>query len=304
MVFKVIKTFNENFSYFSPIKINLNLHIIGQFKNGYHSLESLVVFKNWGDQIQITSTKSHDKFNVKSKIYKNFPSNFLADNLILKALQLLRERVPHNLPYVKIILSKNIPLSSGIGGGSGNAALALYLLNQFWNLNLDFFDLKKLACRLGSDVPACLHYLFYKRPLYMLSRGEILEPIEKFPEVPILLINPFKTVETKIIFENLDKKKNPPLKKKKQFYQLKNLIDYLKTTRNDLYTTAIQFEKKIEKIIFELQKTKALYCQMSGSGATCFAIYADEEQANDAKKQLKEKYPLWFLEKVTIEKRN
>ena len=217
----------------TPIKINLNLHVIGQNEKNYHLLQSLIVFAEDGDKISCEISEE-DEFIIKGP-YQKALQNTKDDNLILKAYKSLKKHANKPLPKTRIILEKKLPISSGIGAGSGDAARAMLMLNKLWKLNLAPVQLQEIGKSIGADLPACLHYLQNKAPLFVSGIGEIITPLKKFPKLPIILINNHKPVPTEQIFCNLTEKNNPPMNSIVSFSSLKEVLSYLQNTRNDLY---------------------------------------------------------------------
>ncbi|MBL8641050.1 MAG: 4-(cytidine 5'-diphospho)-2-C-methyl-D-erythritol kinase [Alphaproteobacteria bacterium] len=259
-------------------KINLHLHITGRADNGYHLLDSLVVFTSLADEIQIRSSDHYDL-----KIHERMGSQPLSstDNLVTRATYLLA----HHLgipPYVSIDLFKNIPLSAGLGGGSADAAAILTLLKKHWKLESD--DLLQLvAASLGSDILACL----YNVPVIMRETGNKLIPAPSIPKLYALLVNPNMPCPTpaayRIYAENNSQFSNK-VAFPDEFRSPDSLCRFLKDhTRNDLTEAAISLVPQIKNILDWLSVyPDCLLARLSGSGATCFGLFAEKEHAEKA----------------------
>jgi 4-diphosphocytidyl-2-C-methyl-D-erythritol kinase len=278
---------------FAPAKINLFLHVGERRADGYHALESLVVFADVGDELLIEKA---DQFSLAL----NGPfGGSLAneqDNLIAKAARALATKADR-APNAKITLTKNLPIASGIGGGSADAAAALRGLVQFWNLDIPRDELCALAETLGSDVPACL----LSETLWMTGRGEGIEPVAGVPPAPLVLVNPGVGVSTAQIFAKLEKRVGIGHATKPQGeLSVLALADYFKSNRNDLEKPARAIAPAIDETLSALAKSGALRTRMSGSGATCFGLFADDKSAQAAAATIAENHPSWWVKAARI----
>ena len=191
----------------APAKINLALHVTGQRPDGYHLIESLVDFADVGDVVSIEAAEI-DSLRFSGPFGPAL-SGETGGNLVTKARDALRASTTNHCPPVAIHLEKNLPLSSGIGGGSADAAATLKGLNDLWQLGLTLEQLCTIGLTLGADLPMCLH----GRPLIAKGIGEIIESVD-LPPFHMLLVNPGVSVSTPAIFKALAKKENgslPPI---------------------------------------------------------------------------------------------
>ena len=267
--------------FFSPAKVNLSLHVIGQQPNGLHLLDSLITFPAIGDSLSFSSAEKLN-LSIIGATEENLPSN--QKNLILKSAKLF------NKDYVrKILLTKELPISSGIGGGSANAAATI---RDARSLGLDI-SLRDIL-DLGSDVLACLK----SQPLRMAGVGDKLQLISNWPETGfIVLVNPRVPLETKKVFSALKQKNNEPMPELlPDFCNFRTLVDFIITNRNDLEETAIRLEPTIHQVLTEIKKDqKCLVSRMSGSGATCFGLFEFVEDASEAELKLRTDFPEWWV---------
>ena len=183
----------EDFKEFvSPIKLNLFLEVINKSKDGYHNLESLMTFCKFGDQIKIKKSTKF-KFSIDGPFSKNLSTK---SNIILNTIVLLEKYL--NLKFnVEIILTKNLPISSGMGGGSSNAATIIHCLKNLYNFKIRKKELDFLLFTLGADVPFC----YYRKSAIVRGKGEKISFIKKkLFELPVVLINPLIEISTKQIF--------------------------------------------------------------------------------------------------------
>ncbi|AOX17603.1 4-(cytidine 5'-diphospho)-2-C-methyl-D-erythritol kinase [Kozakia baliensis] len=264
-------------------KINLFLHITGRRPNGYHELDSLAVFADTADELAL-ETKSGKPGDVTLSIEGPFGEGLRAesDNLVLRAAAALREHAPASaqLAPLHVTLTKNLPVASGIGGGSADAACALRLIAQAWAL--PEIDLAPLAARLGADVPVCLA----QEPARMLGIGEILKPAPSLPPVAMLLVNPGTAVPTPAIFKawresGADFRPSPDLPR--CWDDFGAMIADLRQTSNDLQGPAISLYPVIGEVLNALEAQPGCgFARMSGSGATCFGLFDNEAAAQDA----------------------
>ncbi|MBP1859481.1 4-(cytidine 5'-diphospho)-2-C-methyl-D-erythritol kinase [Rhizobium herbae] len=279
----------------APAKINLGLHVVGQRADGYHLLESLVTFADAGDRIGF-SISAEDRFTVSGRFSVDLPltGEEAAGNLVLKARDLLRayltERGVEAGP-VHLHLEKNLPVASGIGGGSADAAATLLGLRELWGTSVHIDSLKKIALQLGADVPMCLE----GRPLIARGIGEDIERFAEFPSFPMLIVNPLKAVSTPVIFRMLTSKTNPPLSIPQGQRSASDWIATLQSLRNDLEPPARKLEPEIEAVSKALMDTGASFVRMSGSGASCFALFADTDSRDAAATVLSRQNPNWYV---------
>ncbi|MFD1745821.1 4-(cytidine 5'-diphospho)-2-C-methyl-D-erythritol kinase [Rhizobium helianthi] len=270
-------------------KINLALHVTGRRADGYHLLDSLVTFVDLGDALEFWPSEA-DGFHVEGQFGALLGAEH--DNLVLRARDALRQ-LAQNLgcatPPVRIKLVKNLPIASGIGGGSADAAATLRGLSRLWKLDLPEAKLKTLAVSLGADVPMCLA----STPLVARGIGEELTLLPDLPAFPILLANPLVGVSTPEIFRALTKRNNPPLPP----FPLEGADwwPYLHNLRNDLQPPAEELVPEISTVITALETSGAGLVRMSGSGATCFALYHSQAEVEAALSRLKETHPTWYL---------
>jgi 4-diphosphocytidyl-2-C-methyl-D-erythritol kinase len=270
-------------------KINLALHVTGRRSDGYHLLETLVVFTEAGDTLTIEPAAS-DSLVLSGPFGDKLSQH--EDNLVSRARGRLRSALAadgRSAPPVAIHLDKHLPIASGIGGGSADAAAALRALQALWQA--EDIDLRSLAGDLGADVPMCLS----RQPQLASGIGEQTEAIEGFPALDLVLVNPGVHVSTPAVFAALARKYNPPLPSVSGLSTPSGVIDYLRETRNDLQPAAIGLAPEIEQALDALETRGALFSRMSGSGATCFGLYADPHQAAGAAAQIAEHAPHWYV---------
>lgn len=280
----------------APAKINLALHVTGQRADGYHLLDTMVTFADAGDQLTFRPA-DQDHFTILG----HFAHALLADgqpkpgNLVLRARDALRsyaESVNAPAPPVHIHLDKNLPIASGIGGGSADAAATLRGLMRLWRLDIPREKREEIALSLGADVPMCLR----SRPLMARGIGENIRIITGFPSLHLLLVNPMVEVSTPVIFKSLTSKINPPLDLPQDGASREDWLAALVDARNDLQPRAEIIEGKIVQALGLLQATNPIFARMSGSGATCFGVYPDARACQAARAALEAVKPQWYLQ--------
>jgi len=270
----------------APAKINLALHVTGQRDDGYHLLDMLVTFAGHGDRLSFTPTDA-DGFTIGGRFAAELGGD-LGSNLVLKARDLLRQAVlaqGGHAPAVAIHLDKNLPVASGIGGGSADAAAALRGLQRFWNVRVPADLLSVIALQLGADVPMCLE----SRPLIASGIGDEIERIA-LPTLYLVLANPLKAVSTPQIFQLLTEKNNLPLDLSGDWMRA------IAANRNDLEPPARSLTPEIAEISALLSDSGAGLVRMSGSGATCFGIFPSRAAAEAAEQQLHSQRPDWYFQ--------
>lgn len=279
----------------APAKINLALHVVGQRADGYHLLESLVTFADAGDRIGL-SLSDEDRFTISGRFSADLQpdSDVAAGNLVLKARDMVRAYLAGKgikTGPVHLHLEKNLPVASGIGGGSADAAATLLGLLELWQAAIDHEGLQQIALKLGADVPMCLH----GRPLVARGIGEDIQTLTDFPSFPMLIVNPLKAVSTPVIFKRLETKSNPPLRTPTGELARDGWIDMLKGLRNDLEPPARELEPEIAMVSEVLGLTHASLVRMSGSGASCFGLYESTEARDKAAAVLSRQYANWYV---------
>nr|WP_294511274.1 4-(cytidine 5'-diphospho)-2-C-methyl-D-erythritol kinase [uncultured Rhodopila sp.] len=257
-------------------KINLHLHVVGRRPDGYHLLDSLVVFAGAADILTVERAGTLS-LSVTGPFAAGLDNE--ADNLVLRAARALAVHadVP---PAGRLVLEKNLPVASGIGGGSADAAAALRLLDRFWGIGAGQGTLAAIAGGLGADVPVCVA----SRSAVMSGIGEVLAPAPRMPEAGIVLVNPGVAVSTPAVFRARNGGFSvaavwPP----EGWPDAASLATSLHGTGNDLEAAALGLAPVIGEALAALAADPAcLLARMSGSGATCFGIYADADVARAA----------------------
>jgi len=277
----------------APAKVNLALHVVGRRPDGYHLIDTLVAFAAIGDLIAVepAETLTLDVDGPFAAALDGDPAN----NLVLRAARLLAaEAVAAGRHHsgARIRLTKALPVASGIGGGSSDAAATLLALNDLWDLRFDDARLAALGLRLGADVPMCLA----GRPARVTGIGEQVTLCPRLPDHALMLVNPGVAVATPQIFRGLTKRDNPPLPDlPSKWADLDHLIDWLAPTRNDLQATAEALAPAIGETLDVLRALPGCrLARMSGSGATCFGIFADGAAANAAAATVRGMRPAWW----------
>ncbi len=255
---------------FAPAKINLHLHVVGRRQDGYHLLDSLVVFAGTGDWLEVAPAR-----DLTLTVTGPFAAGLAAepDNLVLRAARGLAD-LAGIIPTGAIRLEKNLPVASGIGGGSADAAAALRLLCRFWDVSP---DLTQLARALGADVPMCL----LSRPALMSGIGEGLAPIPAMPEAGLILVNPGVAVSTPAVFRARSGGFSSPAELPATGWpSVKALSHTLADTHNDLEAPARSLAPAVDTALAALASAPGCrLARMSGSGATCFGLFDDSQAA-------------------------
>ncbi|MEL7213638.1 MAG: 4-(cytidine 5'-diphospho)-2-C-methyl-D-erythritol kinase [Pseudomonadota bacterium] len=263
-------------SAFAPAKINLTLHVTGQRADGYHLLDSLVCFADVGDLITVASDDALS-LTVTGPRARHVPTD--GSNLVLKAARFLD---PDRT--ARITLEKQLPAAAGIGGGSSDAAATLRALSELWEV-----PIPENTVALGADVPVCLHPM----ALRMQDVGDVLTPAPPLPETHAVLVNPGVDVPTPAVFAALQTKDNPPMDRIPAFESVSALAQWLGDQRNDLQAPAIAQAPVILDVLKDLDD--GLFAAMSGSGATCFALYTSSAEARAKALDLARAHPDWWV---------
>ena len=275
----------------APAKVNLTLRVLGRRADSYHDIESLVVFADFGDTLSLAPGGA---LALDLRGPRAVEAGDEADNLVIKAARALAERVA-GLKLGAFHLEKIIPVAAGLGGGSADAAAALRLLARANGLELDDPRLVDAARATGADVPVCLD----PRSRLMRGIGEVLSAPLDLPAMPALLVNPGVALSTKAVFAGWSAAASRPaaldlggLGKPPNFAQL---LQVLSQQANDLEMPAIKLSPLIAKVLVALRALPGCaLARMSGSGASCFALFASMAEANAAAALLRAKYPDWW----------
>jgi 4-diphosphocytidyl-2-C-methyl-D-erythritol kinase len=276
---------------FAPAKINLTLHIGRRRADGYHELESLVVFADVGDELWFARAD-----DLALAVDGPFAAALTGetDNLVLKGARALAVQAKIE-PRAHITLTKNLPVASGIGGGSADAAAALRGLMRLWNLHIEPEALQQIALSLGADVPACLR----GGALQVEGIGDRLTPLSGFPVLDAVLVNPGVAVSTADVFGRLDVRTG--ITHSIAPHDWSQLLGFLEQQHNDLEEPASHAAPIIREAIDALcVDPLSLLVRMSGSGATCFGIYGDARGASDAARMIAKAHPDWWVRAVKL----
>ncbi|WP_071797634.1 4-(cytidine 5'-diphospho)-2-C-methyl-D-erythritol kinase [Natronohydrobacter thiooxidans] len=264
----------------APAKINLCLHVTGQREDGYHLLDSLVAFAEVGDKL---SARPWQGLSLSITGPEGAGLSAGADNLVLRAARLMGAR------DLALTLDKRLPLASGIGGGSSDAAACLRLLAQQMNTPLPS---RKLVLGLGADVPVCLE----PRSCRMRGIGEAITCLPPLPPLWLVLVNPRVEVPTPQVFRALARRDNPPLPDELPIWpDAEAFCDWLAGQRNDLEAPAISLAPVIGQVLDVLGAAEGCaLARMSGSGATCFGIFTRRDAAERAAATISAARPNWW----------
>jgi 4-diphosphocytidyl-2-C-methyl-D-erythritol kinase len=281
----------------APAKVNLTLRVLGRRADGYHDIESLVAFADIGDRLTLTPGNALTLTVVGPGTAQTGAE---ADNLVIKATNALTARVP-GLRAGAFRLEKNLPVAAGVGGGSADAAAALRLLAQTNKLAPDDPRLHDAARATGADVPVCLD----PRPRVMRGIGEILSAPVPLPRLAALLVNPGVAVPTKLVFSGWKPSANAPRPAERvalpKMQNEEQLLDWLASEANDLEAPAIALAPAIAEVLVSLRAAAGCrLARMSGSGATCFALFSSAAESAAAGKKLRTQFPSWWISETVL----
>jgi 4-diphosphocytidyl-2-C-methyl-D-erythritol kinase len=277
----------------APAKINLALHVTARRADGYHLLDSLVVFTGTGDALSLEPAEK-TSLDVSGPFAGGLTVN--DDNLILQAFRAIETATGKALPSTRFALTKNLPVSSGIGGGSADAAAALNGLDELWDRQIPKDQLNRIGLGLGADVPVCLKSITCR----LQGIGEKISSVNGLAPMALLLVNPGVAISTPQIFQNLALPQGQPafqaLPALPTTGDFQTWLNWLGQTRNDLQPPAIAQSGKISEVLAALSATSGCHlARMSGSGATCFGIYQNLTEAQQAAAEIKSSQPEWWV---------
>lgn len=262
----------------APAKLNLALHVRARREDGYHELETLFAFAADGDLLHVVPAPQ-PAFSIVGPFAEGLDAT--ADNLVIRARDAFVARFGPVAPLA-ITLDKRLPVASGIGGGSADAAAMLRVLARMNGVALDDEGLLAVALAIGSDVPACL----LGRTTIGRGRGEALAEVAGVPGCPVLLVNPGVALSTRAVFAGWDGIDRGPLPDG-------DALDVARRGRNDLQPAACALVPPIDRVLDELA-VDAMLARMSGSGATCFGLYEDGAARTLAAARVRERHPTWW----------
>ncbi|MCB1487634.1 MAG: 4-(cytidine 5'-diphospho)-2-C-methyl-D-erythritol kinase [Bauldia sp.] len=277
-------------------KINLALHVLGRRDDGYHLLDSLVVFAEAGDTLTASDGGAGETgFTIDGPFAAALDATTTpGNNLVLAVANGLRAAFPEACEAgIRLDLEKRLPVAAGLGGGSADAAAALRLLNRHWQLGLSAEELAEMGLVLGADVPVCLA----SQPSRMSGIGETVVPVSGIPPMWMTLVNPGVSVATGNVFRRLEAAERsglPPLPE--PIGPLIEFIFWLRNTRNDLFAPAAEEAPLVETAVRALASDRdCAFARMSGSGATAFGIFMSQEAANRAAARIQKAEPDWWV---------
>ena len=277
-------------------KVNLYLHVTGRRPDGYHELDSLMVFPDVGDELFLARRPG---FSLEmSGPFATAVAVDGPDNLVFRAARGLQDRLgAERLPGAYLRLQKRLPVAAGIGGGSADAAATLRGLIRLWDLEVADAELQSLALELGADVPPCLA----SRPVFARGIGEILTPTPPLPSFWLVLVNPGVPVQTPAVFQARQGAFSV-CAEWTTAGDLDALLDLLAATRNDLEPPALALEPQIGAVLDALRAMQACrLARMSGSGATCFGIFGEAAAAAAAAAALSSAHPGWWVAAAPVD---
>lgn len=284
-------------------KVNLTLRVVGRRVDGYHDLESVVAFADCADRLTLTPGP---ELSLQTIGPLASACGETSDNLVLKAARLLGGKIP-DLKAGTFVLEKVLPVAAGIGGGSADAAAALRLLARLNDIPLDDERLREVALATGADVPVCL----LSRACDMTGVGDGLMPLSP-PKMPCVMVNPCVPVATKDVFAVLGLRNGQLLVGvtdvvmqaspwPEEGGSLEEWVEALAAGVNDLEAPAMKIQPLIGEVLSALNATNGAWLsRMSGSGATCFAIYENTADAKRAADKISKEHPEWWVHAGTL----
>lgn len=272
----------------APAKVNLYLHVTGRRADGYHLLDSLIAFAGTGDTIELAPAATLE-LAVIGPSAPALPEG--EDNIVLTAAKALAARAGVTAG-ARLILTKRLPVTAGIGGGSADAAAALKGLAQIWGITLSESEMISLALTLGADVPVCLA----GRPMAVSGVGERMQPVPDLPPAWLVLVNPRVPLSTPSVFKARQGCFSDPAPLDTRPIDAQGLAELLARRRNDLTAAALSLVPAVGEALALIAATPGcLLARMSGSGATCFGLFETETDAATAAAGLSAAQPGWWV---------
>lgn len=281
----------------APAKVNLFLHVGPPEPNGYHPLCSLMVFADIGDRVGVALGEG--SLTVAGPFARHLGP--APENLIFRAVRAFVDELGRPMAELAMSLDKQLPVASGLGGGSSDAGAVLRLIRDVFAPQIDDARLESIARRLGADGPACL----WGRPVLAEGFGERLSPAPGFPVLPAVLVNPGAPVSTPAVYQRLDvtgafgSVEPPPMPE--GFESVEELAAWLSLQRNDLEAPAIDVASEVGVVLDALRaEPEVLLARVSGSGGTCFALCPDDLAAETLAGRLQALAPGWWVSRCRL----
>ncbi len=275
-------------TWMAPAKVNLYLHVVGRRDDGYHLLDSLIAFAALGDLVTVLPAREI-RLGVEGQFAEAVPTG--SDNLVLRAARALAQHAGIT-DGAAIILEKQMPTAAGLGGGSADAAAALRALVRLWDVEIGEDALAELGLSLGADVPICLA----GHPAFVGGIGEAITPVPNLPPTWLVLVNPGVAVSTPAVFRAREGDFSAPARFDGTAADAPALAALLAQRHNDLTEPAMSQAPVIGDVLAALTGTPdCLLARMSGSGATCFGLFANEAAARTAARRVALDNPSWWV---------
>ena len=266
-------------------KVNLWLHVTGRLANGYHSLDSLHVRTSLADRLWFTPAAA-TALEVTGRFSAALRDLDGSRNLVTRAVAAVAPK-----RAFRIVLEKNIPVASGLGGGSADAAAVLRTVSCLND------DLPAIAATLGADVPSCLH----DGAVMTAGTGDVVTPVESFPDCALVLVNPGAELSTARVFAGFEEPLSEPRPLTRPPENFDDLVRELAHRRNDLEPAACRVDPGICDVLAALRATPGIaLARMTGTGATCFGLAGTLQQADRAAILLRRHHPGWWIETTTV----
>jgi len=274
----------------APAKLNLTLHVTGKRADGFHLLQSLVMFADVGDVISVQKSGNWS-LQIAGRYAPLLQAEALENNLISRAAQALS--VAGNVPcHAAVTLEKNLPIGAGLGGGSADAACVLKALNVHWQLGFSMQKLAAIGAPLGSDISACIH----GAPLWMEGVGERISQCYIPFDIPVLLVYPNIHAATQTVYGALTEPYDGATSLLNAFNSRDELFAFLRASHNRLQAPAISLQPEITALLTSLEALpNAKICRMSGSGSACFALFDSPEHTAQACEMLRLRYKEYWI---------
>lgn len=282
---------------FAPAKVNLFLHVGAPGADGYHPLCSLMTFADVGDRI--TMQLGEGRVVAHGPFAEGLGRE--SDNLIIQAVRAFVAELGHPMSELAFSLEKNLPIASGLGGGTSDAGAALRLIRNVFAPQIDDARLEAVAARLGADGPACL----WARPVVAEGRGERLSPAPAMPLLDAVLINPGVAISTPAVYRAFDamgqfRDVTPPLMPD-TFEDVQEVAAWLATQSNDLQAPAVALAPEVGDVLATLEgEPEVLLARVSGSGGTCFALCPDDISAETLAERIEAMAPRWWVKRCRL----
>lgn len=286
--------------YLAPAKINLYLHVTGRHDDGYHAIDFLAGFTDFGDEISVEHAEELT-LEITGRFAKHLAGEVVEENLVVRAARAVAG-LAGQAPNVKITLKKNLPIGAGIGGGSSDAAATVHALLKLWGIKPEQEKLDTVLLSLGADVPVCYYGISARgAAAHVRGIGQEITPVDIAHDIPVVLIYSGAPCATPDVFAAYNQEFGKDVDVPVNINNFEDCVEFLLKQSNDLYETACGIVPDINQALTALAgQSGCVIARMSGAGSACFGVFEDIKMAQNTAFVLKINHPNWWVQAGVI----